>query len=167
MKDDFNIKKNNPFKVPDGYFDDFAERMQNMVQSDAKELKKERSFFLKPAYAIAGISAIIVVVISVFLFDTSDQTNEFQISDNNQTDETGLIADIDSTYNKTESLEQYADLNLEFVSDTYLDESTIVDEYIEMDIIEENEDVFSLEEEEIVDYLVDYGVEDYLLLAEL
>ncbi len=60
------LKRENPFKVPEGYFDEFPARMQQRIQQESQLAVKPRGRIIqmiKPALALAaGFAAIIVMV---------------------------------------------------------------------------------------------------------
>lgn len=56
------IKKENPFKVPEHYFDDFSARLQMKLDAEKMEVPKKQSKviqFLKPALSIAAGFALL------------------------------------------------------------------------------------------------------------
>ncbi|MBN2774344.1 MAG: hypothetical protein JXR31_08870 [Prolixibacteraceae bacterium] len=58
------IKKENPFKVPYNYFDDFSARLQEKIKHE-DSVKKPDPFirFLKPAISIAASIAVIFMLV--------------------------------------------------------------------------------------------------------
>jgi len=59
------IKKENPFKVPDNYFDDFSARLQMKLDAENTGNSKNRNKiiqFLKPALGLAAGFALIVML---------------------------------------------------------------------------------------------------------
>ena len=60
------IKKTNPFKVPDNYFDDFSARLQIRIEAESKAgaVKQNRIIhFLKPAIGIAASFGLIFMLL--------------------------------------------------------------------------------------------------------
>lgn len=58
------VKKENPFKTPSNYFDDFNTRLQDKMGQEPKPNKKGRIIkFLKPAAAVAASIAIILMLV--------------------------------------------------------------------------------------------------------
>lgn len=56
------IKKENPFKVPDNYFDDFSARLQMKLDAEKEDVPKQRNKIiqiLKPALSIAAGFALL------------------------------------------------------------------------------------------------------------
>ncbi len=132
MKPDEEIKKNNPFKVPDGYFESLTERTMSAIKSDREKETHER----KPARGL-GIRSLIAMAAAVATFAvlttvtvrlvTGGRDNQQQGEDN------GL----------------YADLAVEEI-DTYMIESEWND--TEVPDITEAEGAFSTDA--IIDYLM-------------
>jgi len=131
--DEFNdIKNKNGFKVPDGYFNNFADRMTEMVK-DEQEVKT-KTFSLKPILSMAAIF-ISVLVISWSVFAYFNQTAE-QITNSD------ALA--------------YLECNIDEISDdllyeSYEDENAIYDEAYTTDEIDYLEE--ELTEDEIIDNL--------------
>ncbi len=60
------IKKENPFRVPDNYFDDFSARLQVRLEAEKRILpKKENKIIrlLKPAFGLAASLALIFMLV--------------------------------------------------------------------------------------------------------
>ena len=131
--DEFNdIKNKNGFKVPDGYFNNFADRMAEMVK-DEQEVKTKH-FSLKPILSMAAIFISVLViswgVIAYFNNNTEQITNSDALA--------------------------YLECNIDDISDDLLYESYEEDELVsdeayttdEIDYLEEE-----LTEDEIIDNL--------------
>lgn len=59
------IKKDNPFKVPDNYFDDFPARLQMKIDAENAEPKEKENKiirFIKPALGLAAGFALIFML---------------------------------------------------------------------------------------------------------
>lgn len=59
------IRKENPFKVPDNYFDDFSARLQVKMEAEKAGISKNRNKiiqFIKPALGLAAGFALIVML---------------------------------------------------------------------------------------------------------
>jgi len=59
------IKKENPFRVPDNYFDDFSARLQMRLDAEKTGISKNQNKiiqFLKPALGLAAGFALIVML---------------------------------------------------------------------------------------------------------
>ena len=56
------IKKENPFKVPDNYFDDFSARLQIKLDAETGKRKNKIIQFIKPALGLAAGFALIFML---------------------------------------------------------------------------------------------------------
>jgi len=59
------IKKENPFRVPENYFDDFSARLQMKLEAEKKGISKNQNRiiqFLKPALGLAAGFALILML---------------------------------------------------------------------------------------------------------
>lgn len=60
------LKKENPFKAPDKYFDDFSARLQMKLEAERKAVPKQKSLFIrfmKPAIGLAASFALIFMLV--------------------------------------------------------------------------------------------------------
>lgn len=60
------IKKENPFRAPDHYFDDFAARLQNRLDTEIQAEQKQSNKvirYLKPVLAMAASFALILLLV--------------------------------------------------------------------------------------------------------
>ncbi|MBX9851394.1 MAG: hypothetical protein K2X86_06500 [Cytophagaceae bacterium] len=70
----FNAGKENPFKVPDGYFEKLPSTLQERISEERKTLGKERlGYLLKPQVAISGL-VLAVLILSGILYLQKDTT---------------------------------------------------------------------------------------------
>jgi Golgi nucleoside diphosphatase len=130
--DEFNdIKNKNGFKVPDGYFNSFADKMAEMVKEE--QALKSKTFSLKPILSMAAIF-ISVLVISWSVFSYFNQTAE-QITN-------------------SEAL-AYLECNIDDISDDLLYESLADDYTADNDIINSYDEIDYLEEEITDDEIID------------
>lgn len=56
------LKNENPFRVPEGYFDDFAARLQSKIEAEQVDIPSKKSTiirYLKPAIGLAAGFALI------------------------------------------------------------------------------------------------------------
>jgi hypothetical protein len=139
------IKKQNPFAVPDGYFDEFLSRLQDKLgeQKDAK--KRSLYYSLKPyIYSVASVAAIVLAIL-VF----------YKISGNKQS-ETALLN---------------SEIALAFEDDIYdLDEMYIIENYTERQEAEEMVYDYGSDptyKDEIIRYLLDEDIEIESIADEL
>jgi len=68
------VKKDNYFKVPEGYFENFPERINKRIAGQ-KKLSPRRQFFLQPQIRIAA-AAVVVLVLFLTLFDRNILVND-------------------------------------------------------------------------------------------
>lgn len=66
-----DIKMNNGFKIPDGYFENFENKIMNQIEN---EEPKVISIFRRKYFYVASIAATILVVIG-FLFTNNNNIN--------------------------------------------------------------------------------------------
>lgn len=66
-----DIKMNNGFKIPDGYFENFESKIMNQIEN---EEPKVISIFRRKYFYVASIAATILVVIG-FLFTNNNNIN--------------------------------------------------------------------------------------------
>lgn len=66
-----DIKMNNGFKIPDGYFENFESKIMNQIEN---EEPKVISIFRRQYFYVASIAATILVVIG-FLFTNNNNIN--------------------------------------------------------------------------------------------
>jgi len=68
LKEFEKYKKENPFKVPENYFEEFPEKIRNKIDMDAsKEVTKSKLMILKPYITIAASFLIIYGLWYLFL----------------------------------------------------------------------------------------------------
>jgi len=114
MKNDEEIKKNNPFKVPDGYFESLTERTMSAIKASEKkgegkkhEERPARKLYFRPFLALAAaITAFAVITAITVRLVTGDRPN-MKVGE-----ESGLYAEleaeeidtylIESEWNRTE-----------------------------------------------------------------
>ena len=111
MKSNEEIKKSNPFKVPDGYFESLTERTMSAIKSDKEkethESKPVRRLNIRSILAMAAAVAAFAFVTTVTVrLVTGGRDKHQQVEDN------GLYADlaveeidtymIESEWNETE-----------------------------------------------------------------
>ncbi len=60
--------KKTPFKVPEGYFENFSVRLSNRIhEKESPEQAGRRIPVLKPYFAIAAVAVIILVAVQIFI----------------------------------------------------------------------------------------------------
>jgi hypothetical protein len=62
-----NLKKVQPFQVPEGYFETFADRLMIRIEEEGKQSGKKRSLFiyLKPVLMMAASIVLVLFLVSV------------------------------------------------------------------------------------------------------
>ena len=93
MKPDEEIKKSNPFKVPDGYFESLTERTMSAIKSEQEkkthEGKPARRLGIRSLLAIAAAVAVIAVLTTVTVRLVTGGRDARQLGEDN-----GLYADL-------------------------------------------------------------------------
>ena len=112
------IKKENPFKVPEHYFDDFAARMQIKLMAEKEPDKGKQVRFMdyiKPVIGIAASFALIMLLVYVPLKTfIPHATNTTAGTDFSDTELLNLVEDIDENsffalLEETEESETFTD----------------------------------------------------------
>jgi len=145
------IKRDNPFMVPDGYFDKLPTSIQEKIESESHKspnFEQIVTLFKQPKYSVtAGLTIVILIVAMVVFIKPSDKETQF-------------FSDI--------TIDDIIDEYPEFIY--YLDESII----LEVLFAENGEDTYdyfrndiytdtTLTEDEIIDYLSDEKFETDLI----
>lgn len=97
------IKKENPFRVPDNYFDDFSARLQLKLETEKKALAAPKNRiiqYLKPAISLAASFALIFLLVywplKTFLSgEVADNNSAVIESYNDETQYLTLLESID------------------------------------------------------------------------
>ncbi len=124
------LRGNNPFAVPEKYFDTLPQEINEKVTAKSKAQNWVPVFFNAPRLVFSGITVLLILFSGYFLLfnSTSDELNGFA----------------DETYFES-NMAWYA----EYQADVYYD--IILDDTSQEELYEE------LDEEQIIDYLTDYG----------
>lgn len=135
------FSKENPFKVPDGYFENFAEKVMQQIDSETRLAPKISMWNTWKGRVAVAASVLIVSIssIGIYQYTQKPQINNINIA------ETAVITSTVDT----------SDAELSFV-----DENQIVDV-----ITTNNFTEIKVEGDDIIDYLVDDDV-DMSLIAE-
>ncbi len=133
-----NIKKENPFKIPEGYFDNFSSRLSEKIHGgETRGFYKKYVLTLKP-YLVAAALIVAVIITGKILY------NMYYHESN--------IGDLKSS--------EIADLISEDAY--YLSEESIMNIIYENDIAEEDkkpDDDNDKMTNEIIDYLIDENID--------
>ncbi|MEM9340671.1 MAG: hypothetical protein AAGA66_18200 [Bacteroidota bacterium] len=132
-------KKGQPFKAPDGYFEDLPLRIQHRIQTNASS---KVSWYGTPAFKWAfSIATIVIVLLSVTFFDSSQSTEDLLA----EIPEEELLAYVDQmSFDEEEILTAFeGDIqSLDFAESATLNDLDIENESLE-DLMSE----YGLEEE--------------------
>lgn len=121
------FSKKNPFKVPEGYFDNFAERVMKQIDSEVK-LPQKISMWQKWGGSISIAASIIVVsVLSIGIY---------QFTKNPESLNSNITA-------------------ISVIADSSEAELSFVDENHIIDVITSNTPEAKVEGDDIIEYLVD------------
>ncbi|MDR1381319.1 MAG: hypothetical protein LBJ47_07550 [Tannerella sp.] len=120
------FKDRNPFRIPDGYFENFAENMTNRLpdvpakQPDVISLYDRVKPWLYMAAAFAGL---------VILFNVLNRTAETPLDDNGSPEKTTMP--VSSLYPESEADEN--DEFLEYIEDMYTDKYALsyIDDFMD------------------------------------
>ena len=90
-----NLKKDHPFRVPEGYFETFAGRLKVRIEEDEQPDKKRSLFFyMKPVLMMAASFAFVMLLVYVPIkkfFPSTGKGNLAQQRMNNSVDSAGNI----------------------------------------------------------------------------
>ena len=138
-------KNENPFLVPDGYFESFSSRFQDRLAEERK--KEERSLYLVLKPYIYTVSSVAAILILTFIFYKTfvDKGNTTVLSN----------SEIASIFE-----EDVYDLEGTYLSDNYSDEIEADD----LMFLDEDDPSY---EDEIIQYLLDENVEIESIVNEL
>ena len=82
MKQDILENNNNPFTVPEGYFDTLQERIMNRIQDEEKHLKAERRIIWKtPFRMLVAAAACILLIFSVATLYTKYSDSQLLVAE--------------------------------------------------------------------------------------
>jgi len=133
-----NINKDNPFKIPGGYFDNFRSRLSEKIHArEAPGIYEKYILTLKPYLAIAALFIGVVIIVRIFY-------NVFYPGNNIQELKTNEIAELISE-------DAY-----------YLSEESIIDIIYMNDIEPGDEKVNNFEDNitnEVIDYLINEEID--------
>jgi hypothetical protein len=97
-----DISKNNPFKVPDGYFDNFYDNFEKRLDKEKKG-KKQKVYYLRFAVAVAASLVLMFMLYKPFnLLDSKPIVKVEQTDSISFEDYIGITSD-DVYYSMTET----------------------------------------------------------------
>lgn len=135
----------NPFRVPDGYFDTFSERLMRRLDEETSPSVFQRMVqFVRPQFALAGGLVLFVLIGYV----------GFNFLLNHQPDDQVLTSTEINSLLETDP--------------AYIDEYTLIDlvdeDQINSTTNESNEDAY---DDQVADYLMDHDIEMTTLIEQL
>ena len=122
IENQFGIpKKEHPFRVPDGYFETFADRLKARIEEDEQPNKKRSLFiYIKPALMMAASFILVMLLVSVPIkkfFPGNGYFSQQQLNIDS-VDSVGVVpAAIFSYFSEEQLLSAVTDMN-EFEADT-------------------------------------------------
>lgn len=147
MEQHKNIK-NNPFKVPENYFEELPGRIQERINT--RQLVPERSMrtvIFNPRVLAAASFVLVLGLASLFIFQLKDNTND-------------LVDPL--------AQEEFSTISDYLLTD--IDDTELMKVYVEMTELSNNGLLISTEdpdEQEVIDYLLEDDMIEYYLLDEL
>lgn len=144
------LKKENPFKVPDNYFDELPEIIQAKMNSVSEENKMKgiRFIFSRTQNVITLAAASIVILLAIFILLRNDSGNTDYFS--------GITLEniLEENPEMIESMEDYLLVDVMLTASDYLEEENFID----------NMDFDStLHTDDMINYLSDDEIETELL----
>lgn len=139
-----NIPKQNNFKVPEGYFENFEKQFENDITVKSNEQTRVSAFqIFKPYIYMAASVLFLVGTLKLFLGDTIKKQN-LQDANSKANEKirveqliTELIADDMVFYEYLEDIDKYvSNENLENVTKEYI-EDYLAQYYIEYELLDE------------------------------
>lgn len=143
MKNNKNIPKNNPFKVPENYFNEFNNKLSERIKEDNERTSYKRTFdIFKPyIYMAAGVLALTLFMkigLNFFVDEPAPiNSTEMQAQNNEDVFYDILIDDDYLFYNYIASIE-YEDIMSEISNDD-IESYLILDDYIDIELYMELE----------------------------
>jgi len=128
-----NLKSNNLFDVPDGYFENFNARLFNKIENSTQPVIKFK--YRKLIYTISIAASVVIIFFlsknllfndvnnTKFANNTIQTTNEVELS---FIDEKNIIDELSS---ENKSVELKGDDIINYLVDNEIDEKTIADAY--------------------------------------
>jgi len=128
-----NLKSNNLFDIPDGYFENFNARLFNKIENSTQPVIKFK--YRKLIYTISIAASVVIIFFlsknllfndvnnTKFANNTIQTTNEVELS---FIDEKNIIDELSS---ENKSVELKGDDIINYLVDNEIDEKTIADAY--------------------------------------
>jgi len=145
------IEKEDPFNVPDGYFEKLANNIQEQVSSRSERIPiiEQILIFLKqPKYSLATGFVIVLIIVGLFVF-IKPADKEIQ-----------LFSDITIEDILEESPELIYDMDESIILEVlFADNGDDIYNYFENDVFTDT----TISDDEIIDYLIDENIETELI----
>ncbi|HEY3389381.1 MAG TPA: hypothetical protein VGK38_07415 [Prolixibacteraceae bacterium] len=141
-----NLKKGQPFRVPDDYFETFAERLMVRIgEENRQDNKRTLFFYLKPVLMVAASLVLVMLMVYVPVrkfFPVSNKPYLAQLKVNTDSVDSVevLPATIFSYFSEAQFLSAFSDMN-KMETDTLSNddlEDFIADNYNDYDVIANN-----------------------------
>ena len=141
-----NIRKDQPFRVPDNYFETFADRLMKRIGEEEQPIKKRTLFFyLKPALMVAASFAFVMLLVYVpvkkFFYTSGNSYSSVQKMNTDSIDSANEIpATLISYFSEGQFLSAVTDMK-ELESDTISNDKLadfIAANYSDYDVIANN-----------------------------
>ncbi len=148
-------KKENPFQVPDGYFDSFSVRLAEKLSAQKKRKYEKKFLFVTRPQLIYISSFILVVLITYGIFKYIPVDSEEPVLTQQE------IAEVI----ENEIFDYEENLLIENYDETELSEEVVIKSIIEEPVTEVNSD--NDYSEEIINYLVEEDIDLESIVQEL
>lgn len=140
-----NLKKGQPFRVPDGYFETFADRLMVRIEEEEQPNKKRSLFFyLKPVLMMAASFAFVMLLVYVPIkkfFPTTGIAFTQQKANTDTVDSASVVpVTLISYFSESQFMSAVTDMT-ELESDTLSNDDLaefIADNYSDYDVIANN-----------------------------
>lgn len=135
------IKKDSPFRVPDGYFDKFADRLSEKIHQEKKPERKGKIYLIGKPYLAVAASFVGFLIIAITIFKvvetkhvstglTKEEIIAYIKEDIYDYDEATIIENLKPENNITTTKNELKDDEIiEYLKNDDVDVSTITDEF--------------------------------------
>jgi hypothetical protein len=129
-----DINKKNIFKVPDQYFEEFPERLQDRIRKESK--KREGKLISLPPFVRMAVAASVLILITFVLFLLqNNQPSVDQLLAEVPTE--SLIAYLEESDMSVDELIETIDVGLINSDDDFMDPTLIPDQTIDENLIQD------------------------------
>lgn len=116
MKNLSNMKKNDAFKVPDNYFENLSDKVQNKIEQEESE-KPKLIQLLKPYIWMAASIVVMVFIARIVL--TNAVPEDYKIQKLSQTETT--VSDTQSIITSLDDIDWFSDDSEDITSDELIE----------------------------------------------